>query len=1344
MALFWVNERLAQSSQRHPRFSLCCLGGKIKLPRPPPTPHPLDDLLNSLLGQKSKMFRKCIRAYNSMFAFTSMGVNIDQSVNRQSGPYVFKINGHCHHLMGSLLPSNENAPKFAQLYIYDVSNEVSNRMSQFPHSTSDSSLDQTIVSDLIKMLASTNCLVGLFRHASQKLSEPTNPGYKLQILCKRTNDSREYSDPTSNDIGGLIVGDIGAYRSERDIIIESFSDTLQRISKLHPKFMALQYPLLFPFGEDGYRTNISFADITVIFLKGQRVPMRGFYAYVIQKGNMGRHSHKSGRLYQQFLVDAFANIEEDRLDYIRMNQNDLRSDLYQNISEAVLKGDVEGSSTGKIILPSSFTGGPRYMINNYQDAMAICRAYGNPDLFITFTCNTKWPEIERELDKSRGYKPEDKPDIITRVFRTKLLDMLKFIKSDVHSIEFQKRGLPHTHILVWLASKFKFRTSADIDSIVSAEIPDKNIDPLCHDIVCKFMLHGPCGVAKPGAQCMSGNVCTKSFPKKFRNSTTLDENGFVYYRRREFRDNFVQKNGIMLFNDSVVPYNKELLMRYNAHINVEICCQSMLIKYLFKYVNKSPDRCRAVLQHDRNDEVQAYLNCRFICPYEAVWRILQFPIHSRYPPIERLQIHLPFQQNIVFSGSESLQSVLRRPGIRNTMLTEWFECNKQFPDARELYYSEFPKKYVWNSREKQWTMRSQGSSLRRIPYVHPAAGELYFLRLLLHHVKGSISFADLRNVHGILHPTFQLACKAHGLLGDDKEWSEAFCEAIATASSPQLRQLFVGIILFCQVADPLILFNQFWRSMYDDILYKLKSSFRMPNLILPDDQLKNYVLYELEQLFNASATTLRDHCLPMPDGQLLKEITNKLLREELDYDLSELRIKFLEFCFSQPSTETIFAKKQALVFVHGHGGTGKTFLWHTIINRVRSESLIVLAVASSGIASLLLPNGRTAHSRFKIPLSIDESSTCAIKKNTHLSNLLQKTALIVWDEAPMVNKCCLEALDRSMRDVLSEETNYNKDLPFGGKTILLGGDFRQILPVIPGGSKEQIINASLTSSILWPKFTVMTLTENMRLSTDGLSLEEKAQIREFSEWILSVGNGQISDLPSLSTADECFVTIPFHLLLRASCDPIPTIVSAIYPNICDVQIDPTYYRERAIVTTKNTTVAEINAFVLSITPGTKRVYLSVDSVSTSSTESDDASSLYPIEYINQLEFNGIPSHELALKIGTPVMLLRNISPSIGLCNGTRLIITQLSSKVIQAQIITGSNIGNQVFIPRIIFPINEIRCPFTIKRRQFPLKPCYAMTINKTPASQQSYNYMKNNNFLPTIQNVETLLKRYS
>uniref|UniRef100_A0A6N2L7M0 ATP-dependent DNA helicase n=1 Tax=Salix viminalis TaxID=40686 RepID=A0A6N2L7M0_SALVM len=204
-----------------------------------------------------------------------------------------------------------------------------------------------------------------------------------------------------------------------------------------------------------------------------------------------------------------------------------------------------------------------------------------------------------------------------------------------------------------------------------------------------------------------------------------------------------------------------------------------------------------------------------------------------------------------------------------------------------------------------------------------------------------------------------------------------------------------------------------------------------------------------------------------------------------------------------------------------------------------------------------------------------------------------------------------KALDRSIRDVLSEGENYNKDLPFGGKTILLSGDFRQILPVIPDGTKEQIINGSLTSSSLWPKFTVLTLTENMRLSTDGLTYEEKAEITEFSEWILNVGNGEISNLPSLDESDASFVTIPSDLLLENSCEPISTIVSTIYPSICGIQVDPSYLRERAIATTKNTTVAEINDFVLDIALGEKRVYLSVDSIYTSSTEIDDASSLYP-------------------------------------------------------------------------------------------------------------------------------------
>jgi hypothetical protein len=131
--------------------------------------------------------------------------------------------------------------------------------------------------------------------------------------------------------------------------------------------------------------------------------------------------------------------------------------------------------------------------------------------------------------------------------------------------------------------------------------------------------------------------------------------------------------------------------------------------------------------------------------------------------------------------------------------------------------------------------------------------------------------------------------------------------------------------------------------------------------------------------------------------------------------------------------------------VCGHGGTGKTFLWNAIIAKLRSEKKIVLAVASLGVASLLLPRGHTAHSRFKIPFDINDTVKCKVKRGTMLAELIQVATLIIWDEAPMTNRRCFEALDRTMRDILSKHIPSNALLPFGGKPVVLGGDFRQIL-----------------------------------------------------------------------------------------------------------------------------------------------------------------------------------------------------------------------------------------------------------------------------------------------------------
>ena len=148
--------------------------------------------------------------------------------------------------------------------------------------------------------------------------------------------------------------------------------------------------------------------------------------------------------------------------------------------------------------------------------------------------------------------------------------------------------------------------------------------------------------------------------------------------------------------------------------------------------------------------------------------------------------------------------------------------------------------------------------------------------------------------------------------------------------------------------------------------------------------------------------------------------------------------------------------EQTLIFVDGPGGTGKTFLYNLILAYIRSienGNEIAIAVASLGIDALLLNSGRTAYSRFKILLKVDQNSTLNIEKQSELAQLIQNAKAILWDEAPMMNRFAFEAVVRTFKDLMTN------DLPFGGKTMILGGDFRQILLVVVRGTHSQIIDA---------------------------------------------------------------------------------------------------------------------------------------------------------------------------------------------------------------------------------------------------------------------------------------------
>nr|XP_040256214.1 uncharacterized protein LOC120973949 [Aegilops tauschii subsp. strangulata] len=288
---------------------------------------------------------------------------------------------------------------------------------------------------------------------------------------------------------------------------------------------------------------------------------------------------------------------------------------------------------------------------------------------------------------------------------------------------------------------------------------------------------------------------------------------------------------------------------------------------------------------------------------------------------------------------------------------------------------------------------------------------------------------------------------------------------------------------------------------------------------------------------------------------------------------------------------------------------GKTFLWKAITTSLRSEGKIVLAVASSAIAALLIPGGRTAHSRFHIRLNINNESTCDIKQGSYLADLLKKTSLIIWDEAPMANKHWFEALDKSLRDILRFTNASSADKPFGGMTVVMGRDFRQILPVIPKGRRSHIVDASLKHSYLWNHFEEFQLTQNMRVSALTDTPKEQKKTADFADWV-NIGDGLVGN-----KEEEAWVHIPEELLLQKGENQLETIINNTYPNLWKNYMNRTYLEERAILCPRNEMVDEVNSYIMGRIEGEEVTYRSSDTVCKAMSNSEDGDHLYPTEFL---------------------------------------------------------------------------------------------------------------------------------
>ncbi|CAN6851901.1 unnamed protein product [Brassica oleracea] len=489
----WTSE--STSTDRNtgaPTFTLCCNHGQIKLPPINQPPALLEKLL------QTKWFRDTIRVYNSILAFTSVGMKMNYNVVHAPGPYTIRIQGQTHHRIGSLIPRQGCPPEYLQLYIFDTANELRNRLNAMGQTSAEGNIDEPIIALLIEMIDENNCLAKIFRRARDHYE---NVGSEFSIrLVPDKGKGKEYDLPSTSEVAGLIVGDITSTIGERDIVVQFRSDTLQHIRDDHPLYMSLQYPLLFPYGEYGFHPEIPLHLETGTSKTRKFVTIRQYYASLIQtRPTQGMTLIKGGRLLHQFIVDVYTAIEEDRLRWARNNQEILRAELYSNVLDAVSKGDTDAKIIGqRFILPPSFTGGPWYLVEKYHDAMAICREFGNPDLFITMTANLNWSEIKEHLQKYGGDSPNDRPDIECRVFKLKLDQLLKDFKAGtffkpykaaLHRIEFKKRGLPHEHILLWLGTSTRTPSAEEVDEIIYAELPNKEEDPTAYDLVTKHMVH---------------------------------------------------------------------------------------------------------------------------------------------------------------------------------------------------------------------------------------------------------------------------------------------------------------------------------------------------------------------------------------------------------------------------------------------------------------------------------------------------------------------------------------------------------------------------------------------------------------------------------------------------------------------------------------------------------------------------------------------------------------------------------------------------------------------------------------------------------------------------------------
>jgi len=536
----------------------CCSRGSISIDGYDDASAELQDIIYSA------HVRDHIRAYNTAMSMASVG---HDNVTLPDGG-TFTLSGRSYHRIGPLRPDAGAPHQFAQIYMLDAADATTRRLEVFGNNRHPrDALRPDILSRLHVQLLACNVLISQFRTAALD-ARP------LQWTC---------ADDLSGMQVGALIHSIGNQRSIRCLPVGEQPYPVQFIDDGHQLYHPLSYPLLFVTGQGGWYQHMQCWDAINNNVRMISLPEWARYKLMLRRERT--HLQKCGKLALELWSDVWAQNEARSAAFHRSSCQQAK---YRHASVAAVSDQLRRDNNPALlrelgqpcvtILPSSFVGSARYYHALYMDAMQLPTRFGRPDLFITFTCNPKWREIVDAIPTGDVW--QNHPDVVARIFRMKLKSLIHDIKireifgpveALVYRIEWQKRGLPHVHMLLILRNKVL--SPSRIDEIVCAEIPDPVAQPALHAAVVEFNIHTPCDTC-PGERCRlhpktgAAIECYRRFPKNSVQRTSIVSTGFPLYRRRCLHTARIHNRTIS--DDWVVPHNPYLTIRYQAHINVEV------------------------------------------------------------------------------------------------------------------------------------------------------------------------------------------------------------------------------------------------------------------------------------------------------------------------------------------------------------------------------------------------------------------------------------------------------------------------------------------------------------------------------------------------------------------------------------------------------------------------------------------------------------------------------------------------------------------------------------------------------------------------------------------------------